>query len=252
MNALRKLSSTGSKPKGARHTVTISRSEGSLGLGLSDDNCVTSITPGSSAAATDVLVGDYVVGIGGKPVGSRKLVSVLAENAGSEIELEIERASAESQGSSTPRGGSTPRFGSSLFGGMSRRSTRSDSHDSGSNAASDEVSHQHRTGSFAHAGETVVTLRLAREANEPWGLEVDETNTVSAVMSDSLAYRAGFIVDDEVTKVDGEDLGSRTILGDEALMGVFETALQVTLTVRRGVQMTRDVSFTPRRNSADL
>ena len=53
-------------------------------------------------------------------------------------------------------------------------------------------------------------------------------------------------------QVDGEDLGSRTILGDEALMGVFETALQVTLTVRRGVQMTRDVSFTPRRNSADI
>ena len=93
MNTLRRMSSI--KPKGTRHTVTISRSEGSLGLGLSDDNCVTSITPGSSAAATDVLVGDYVVGIGGKPVGSRKLVSVLAENAGIEIVLEIERASAE-------------------------------------------------------------------------------------------------------------------------------------------------------------
>jgi C-terminal processing protease CtpA/Prc len=239
MNTLRKLSNS-SKPKAPRHTVSISRSEGSLGLGLDDDNCVTSITPGSSAAATDVLVGDYVVGIGGKPVGSRKLVSVLAENAGSEIELEIERGSAESNGSSTPRGGSMPRFGSSLFGGMSRRSTQSGSDDA------------NRAGSFAQAGETVVTLLLAREANEPWGLEVDETNSVSAVMSDSLAYRAGFIVDDEVTKVDGEDLGSRTILGDEALMGVFETALQVTLTVRRGVQMTRDVSFTPRRNSADI
>ena len=153
MNTLRRMSSI--KPKGTRHTVTISRSEGSLGLGLSDDNCVTSITPGSSAAATDVLVGDYVVGIGGKPVGSRKLVSVLAENAGIEIVLEIERASAESKGSSTPRGGSMPRFGSSLFGGMSRRSTRS-----GSDAAPDEVTHEHRTGSFAQAGETVRALRL--------------------------------------------------------------------------------------------
>ena len=151
MNALRKLSSTSSKPKGTRHTVTISRSEGSLGLGLSDDNCVTSITPGSSAASVDVLLGDFVVGIGGKPVGSRKLVSVLAENAGSEIELEIERASAESKGSSTPR------FGSSLFGGLSRRSTRADS---GSDVASDEVTHQHRTGSFAQAGETVRALHL--------------------------------------------------------------------------------------------
>lgn len=47
----------------------------------------------------------------------------------------------------------------------------------------------------------MVTLRLAREADEPWGLEVDEMNSVSAVMSDSLAYRAGFIVGDEVTKV---------------------------------------------------
>lgn len=245
MNTLRRMSSI--KPKGTRHTVTISRSEGSLGLGLSDDNCVTSITPGSSAAATDVLVGDYVVGIGGKPVGSRKLVSVLAENAGIEIVLEIERASAESKGSSTPRGGSMPRFGSSLFGGMSRRSTRS-----GSDAAPDEVTHEHRTGSFAQAGETVVTLRLAREADEPWGVEVDEMNCVSAVMSDSLAYRAGFIVGDEVTKVDGQDLGDRTIIGDEAYSSVFETALQVTLTVRRGVQMTRDISFTSRRNSADL
>lgn len=77
-------------------------------------------------------------------------------------------------------------------------------------------------------------------------------NCVSAVMSDSLAYRAGFIVGDEVTKVDGQDLGDRTIIGDEAYSSVFETALQVTLTVRRGVQMTRDISFTSRRNSADL
>ena len=53
-------------------------------------------------------------------------------------------------------------------------------------------------------------------------------------------------------QVDGQDLGDRTIIGDEAYSSVFETALQVTLTVRRGVQMTRDISFTSRRNSADL
>ena len=53
-------------------------------------------------------------------------------------------------------------------------------------------------------------------------------------------------------QVDGQDLGDRTIIGDEAFSSVFETALQVTLTVRRGVQMTRDISFTSRRNSADL
>ena len=47
------------------------------------------------------------------------------------------------------------------------------------------------------------TLRLARKPEEPWGLEVDELNSVSAVMSDSLAYRAGFIVGDIVTKVGG-------------------------------------------------
>ena len=53
-------------------------------------------------------------------------------------------------------------------------------------------------------------------------------------------------------QVDGQDLGSRSIIGDGAYASVFEEARQVTLTVRRGVQITRDVSFTPRRNSADL
>ena len=53
-------------------------------------------------------------------------------------------------------------------------------------------------------------------------------------------------------QVDGQDLGSRSIIGDGAYANVFEEGRQVTLTVRRGVQMTRDVSFTPRRNSADL
>ena len=49
-------------------------------------------------------------------------------------------------------------------------------------------------------------------------------------------------------QVDGQDLGSRSIIGDGAYANVFEEGRQVTLTVRRGVQMTRDVSFTPRRN----
>ena len=53
-------------------------------------------------------------------------------------------------------------------------------------------------------------------------------------------------------QVDGQDLGSRSIIGDGAYANLFEEGRQVTLTVRRGVQMTRDVSFTPRRNSADL
>jgi len=209
---------------------------------------VTSIAPNSPAANADVLVGDYVVGFGGKPVG-RKLVSLLAENTASQIELEIERAYAESKGSSTPRGSSMPRFGSSLFVGMSRR--RSSGIIQNSDAAADEVTH--RTGSFAHAGETIVTMRMERVADEEeWGLEVDEMNSVSAVKLGSLAAKAGFFVGDEVTKVDGQDLGSRSIIGDGAYASVFEEARQVTLTVRRGVQMTRDVSFTPRRNSADL
>ena len=152
MNSLLRRASS-SKPKATRHTVSISRSEGLLGLGLSDDNCVTSITPDSPAANADVLVGDYVVGFGGKPVG-RKLVSLLAENTASQIELEIERAYAESKGSSTPRGSSMPRFGSSLFAGMSRR--RSSGIIQNSDAAADEVTHS--TGSFAHAGETVRAL----------------------------------------------------------------------------------------------
>ena len=161
MNTMRRLSSSSSKPKATRHTVTISRAEGSLGLGLSDDNCVTAITPDSSAASADVLVGDRIVGIGGQPAGSRKLVSLLAENAGSEIELDIERASAER------KGGSTPRFGSTLFGGTSRRSARSsNSHDSGSDFAPDEVI-SHRTGSFASAGETVRALRLKHPHPRP-------------------------------------------------------------------------------------
>ena len=49
----------------------------------------------------------------------------------------------------------------------------------------------------------MITLRLVREAEESWGLEVDEMNTVTAVMSDSLASRAGFVVGDIVTKVGG-------------------------------------------------
>ena len=53
-------------------------------------------------------------------------------------------------------------------------------------------------------------------------------------------------------QIDGQDLGEKTIIGDEAYSSLFETALAVTLTVRRGVQMSREISFTPRRNSADI
>ena len=198
MNTLRRLSV--SKPKGARHTIVVSRAGGSIGLGLSDDNCVTSIAQGGSAASCDVMIGDRIVGVSGKRVSSRKVVSVLAENTGDDIELEIERraltterkASMSRLGSTfiTPRAPS--RFSiSALTGSHNQRFSRSES-----GVAC-------RTGSFAASGETVITLRLVREAEESWGLEVDEMNTVTAVMSDSLASRAGFVVGDIVTKVGG-------------------------------------------------
>ena len=178
-----------------------------------------------------------VVGIGGQPVGARKLVSLLAENPGSEINLEIERrSSTERMGSITPR-----------IPFPSRRPVSGSGYDIPSDA---ELSC--RSGSFAAAGETVMTMRLCRKVDEPWGLEVDEANNVSAVMWDSLAYKAGFLVGDVVTKVDGNNLGDQTIIGDKAYSSVFETALAVTLTVRRGTSLQSAISFTTRRNSADI
>lgn len=191
MNALRKLSGSGSSSRSSgsaaptQYVVTVSRAGGSFGLGLSDDNVVTTVAEKSSAAEASIQPNDRVVTVDGQPVGSRKLVSLLAENRNTEITLGIERGSS-SVARKSSGSGATPR-GLGLFSSRSK-----------SNTQTDDV---HRTGSFADMGERILTLRLARESDgDAMGLEVDQTNKVTAVMADTVAHKAGLQVGDVVTK----------------------------------------------------
>ena len=92
-----KLGGSGEKKRAAPSdgaeivSVVISRAGGSLGLGLNNDNVVTKVTAESSAATAGVRFGDKVISVDGKEVGSRKLVSMLAENPNTELKLELER-----------------------------------------------------------------------------------------------------------------------------------------------------------------
>ena len=93
-----KLGGSGEKKRAALSdgaeilTVVISRAGGfTFGLGLNNDNIVTKVTAESSAATAGVRFGDKVISVDGKEVGSRKLVSMLAENPNTELKLELER-----------------------------------------------------------------------------------------------------------------------------------------------------------------
>ena len=55
-------------------TVAVSRAQGSLGLGLSDENVVTAVAPHSAAAAAKLRPFDKVVSIDGQPLGSRQVL----------------------------------------------------------------------------------------------------------------------------------------------------------------------------------
>ena len=231
MKAIRRMSgSTSHRASVTSLTVTVSRAEGSFGLGLSDDNVVTDISEKSSAASTEIQAGDRVVSVDGQPVGSRKLVSMLAENASTSVTLGLERSPLLDKSSS----GGAPR---SLLPGRGRSASTA--------KASDPLD---RTGSFVAAGEQVLTLRLAKETTEQeLGLEVDQNNSVTAVMWETAAYKAGLQVGDIVTKLDGKDLGETKLINCD-----IDVNKPLMLTVRRGVAMDKQVSFTTRRHSAQL
>lgn len=96
----------------------------------------------------------------------------------------------------------------------------------------------------------MLTLRLAcSAAGEIIRLTVDDDNRVVLVELDSIAHRAGLIVGDIVTKVDAHDLEGTPLPN---LQADVDAGRSLMLTVRRGIRLDNGVTFTPRRNSADL
>ena len=184
-------------------SVEVSRAGGSLGLGLNNDNIVTAVTKGSPSETAGIRRGDKVVAVGEKDVGSRKLVSLLAENASASVTLKLER----------PRG--TP------------RSPRDSMH-----SPIEAVTSLFKKGSYAAPGQDVRTFRLARIGDKALGMELDQFHKVTAVRIDSVAAKAGVLVGDVVTKIDGEDLDDKTA---DTLRKKVAVAAVLMLTVRRGI-----------------
>ena len=132
---------------------------------------------------------------------------------------------------------------------LSRRSSK-DSTADGVEAEAEAENEPLRRGSHREEGESVVTLELSRvETNELLGIEVSDDNRVIRVHANSVAYRAGLSVGDEVTKVDGLDLEGTPLPNLQADMDAGRTVM---LTVRRGVPHDAKPTFTPRRSSAEL
>lgn len=228
MKTLRRLSSSrssGSTDK-KQFGVVIQREKGSFGIGLSDDNTVTNVAPGSAAAAADLLPGDVVVSVDAKPLDGCKLASRLAEISAAQVTLGIERAPPKSS-RTTPR--------------LSLSTGRRNPADGGEELP--------RSGSFAAPGESVLTMRLARTAKEELGLKVGIDNVVTVVKDGSVAELGGLQVGDVVTKLDGQDLEG-TPLPD--LQADIDAGRAVMISVRRGVAHDKALTFTPRHNSADL
>ena len=226
MKTLRRLSGSSGSSEKKQFGIVIQREKGSFGIGLSDDNTVTDVAPGSAAAAAGLLPGDVVVSVDAKPLDGCKLASRLAEISAVQVTLGVERAPPKSS-RMTPR--------------LSLSSSRRNSADGGEELP--------RSGSFAAPGEAVLTMRLARSAKEELGLDVGIDNVVTAVMHGSVAELGGLQVGDVVTKVDGQDLEGTPMPN---LQADIEAGRAVMISVRRGIAHDKGPTFTPRRNSADL
>jgi len=93
MKVLRKLSGSSQRSSVTTLTATVAKAEGKVGLGLNADNFVTAIKENSSAASTEIRVGDRILSVDGVPLSSRTVTAVLAEHNNPSVTFGIERQS---------------------------------------------------------------------------------------------------------------------------------------------------------------
>ena len=155
LSGIRRLSKSGSKKDatdggGERLTFSITRADGTFGVGLSDSNYITSIEEGTPAASTGLMPGDLIVAVNGEDLDGRKVTNVMAKSPDLEtIKLTVERRPPPTQrkGSLTDR---MPKL--SLSGRASGAEVISESSDP-------DIQ---RTLSTMMPGETMVSIRLTR------------------------------------------------------------------------------------------
>ena len=159
LSGIRRLSKSGSKKDatdgGERLTFSITRADGTFGVGLSDSNYITSIEDGTPAASTGLMPGDLIVAVNGEDLAvdggvARKVTNVMAKSPDLDtIKLTVERRPPPTQrkGSLTDR---MPKL--SLSGRASGAEVISESSDP-------DIQ---RTLSTMMPGETMVSIRLTR------------------------------------------------------------------------------------------
>ena len=154
LSGIRRLSKSGSKKDatdgGERLTFSITRADGTFGVGLSDSNYITSIEEGTPAASTGLMPGDLIVAVNGEDLDGRKVTNVMAKSPDLDtIKLTVERRPPPTQrkGSLTDR---MPKL--SLSGRASGAEVISESSDP-------DIQ---RTLSTMMPGETMVSIRLTR------------------------------------------------------------------------------------------
>jgi len=168
LSGIRRLSKSGSKKDatdgGERLTFSITRADGTFGVGLSDSNYITSIEEGTPAASTGLMPGDLIVAVNGEDLAvdgvARKVTNVMAKSPDLDtIKLTVERRPPPTQrkGSLTDR---MPKL--SLSGRASGAEVISESSDP-------DIQ---RTLSTMMPGETMVSIRLTRaQARAPFGAQ---------------------------------------------------------------------------------
>ena len=157
LSGIRRLSKSGSKKDATdeRLTFSITRADGTFGVGLSDSNYITSIEEGTPAASTGLMPGDLIVAVNGEDLAvdggvARKVTNVMAKSPDLDtIKLTVERRPPPTQrkGSLTDR---MPKL--SLSGRASGAEVISESSDP-------DIQ---RTLSTMMPGETMVSIRLTR------------------------------------------------------------------------------------------
>ena len=156
LSGIRRLSKSGSKKDATdeRLTFSITRADGTFGVGLSDSNYITSIEEGTPAASTGLMPGDLIVAVNGEELlidgVARKVTNVMAKSPDLDtIKLTVERRPPPTQrkGSLTDR---MPKL--SLSGRASGAEVISESSDP-------DIQ---RTLSTMMPGETMVSIRLTR------------------------------------------------------------------------------------------
>lgn len=212
--------------------IKIERLEGSFGLQLNDHNRVTQVKAGSASEKAKLKPFDRIIKVDGAELAEDKLATIAAGKEA--LLLDIERPPASAYKTIVDHE-NTPGSSPYEFSDANLTSRR-------------EPEEQIPEALLKSPGKQTATVVLSREPDGQFGLEVSLDNEVIAVDVDSAAHKAGLLVKDKITKVDGKPLTGPIA---EVLMtkGVSQNMV---LTVLRGHSVNARLSITPQGVSADL